>query len=427
MQRSRLPRFLQRLGFPRILGLLFAFLLSIKLLSACNEQLVTLSFVVPTPEVKQWNSLIQDFQVKYPNIHIHIDGRHTEDVKRAYEEKNSDYDLVYMDSIWVPKFAEQGLLKDLSDWNLTSTKELNEFLPGDVAGGKYNQKVYRIPFRSDVGVLYYRKDLLEAANEQPPETFEDLIRISQKVQKQTGTLFGYLWHGEVNEGLSAMFLEVLKGYGGFWIHPETKEVGLDQPAAFNAVKFLRSTIEKGISPRDFTKYTDSAIRYLFLNDKAVFMRDWPIFWSDANKAKSLLRGKIAIKPMLHEGKNKSVACQGGWGLGISNNTKHEDATRTAIQFFTSAAAQRKFVLEETYLPSRKALFYDPQIVDRHSFYPKLLEVTRYPALRPSVPDYDQASKILQKHLSDALNARQDSEADEQMKIAAKETRQLLKY
>jgi hypothetical protein len=39
-----------------------------------------------------------------------------------------------------------------------------------------------------------------------------------------------------------MFVEVLQGYGGFWINPTTQEVGLDKPEAIAAVRFLAAPL-----------------------------------------------------------------------------------------------------------------------------------------------------------------------------------------
>jgi multiple sugar transport system substrate-binding protein len=140
-----------------------------------------------------------------------------------------------MDVIWVSEFADKDWLMDLS--NRISQKELTKFLESDVAAGRYKSRLYRIPYRSDIGLLYYRNDLLDKARFQPPETFQQLLQISQKLQKQGAAKWGYLWQEREYEGVSAMFVEVLNGYGGFWINPATREVGLDRPEAIAAVRF----------------------------------------------------------------------------------------------------------------------------------------------------------------------------------------------
>jgi multiple sugar transport system substrate-binding protein len=87
-------------------------------------------------------------------------GDLTEKLKEFYTinfRSGNPYDLIYMDVIWVSEFANKGWLMDLSDQ--ISAKELAQFLESNVAAGRYNSGLYRIPFRSDIGLLYYRKDL----------------------------------------------------------------------------------------------------------------------------------------------------------------------------------------------------------------------------------------------------------------------------
>lgn len=440
--KRKLQNFLQQVRFLRILGLIFALLLCIKLLPACTNQPVTLSFVVAQEEVKYWQPLIEQFNQNNPDIFIklannsEIHPNNTDQLKDIYKPKSKgkplDYDLVYMDIIWVPEFAENEILQDLTN-EFSSDDLKKEFLVSEVDNGLYKNKLYRIPFRTDVGVLFYRKDLLKAVNEKPPKTFDDLLRIAQKVKKQSpGIQDGYLWQGRRTEALAAMFVEVLKGYGGIWID-EKKTVGLDKPEAIQAVKFLRDTIDLGISPQSVTSDDENETRNKFLAGQAIFLRNWPNVWLDANRPNSFVRGKIDIQPMpmVHaQGKeNNSGGCKGGWGFGIAKNTKHKKQAVEVIKFFTSAAVQRQFTVTYGSVPTRRQLFFEPKIVAKYNHFPQLLSMIDEPNTwvpRPRIPQYAQASCILQKHLNAALSTNKGHPSPEEaMKKAAEETRHLL--
>ena len=185
--------------------------------------------------------------------------------------------------------------EDLSD--RAAPAMLSEFLAGDVNGGRYDGGLYRIPFRSDAGMLYYRKDLLDAADREPPATFAELAEISQQLQGGGEVEWGYLWQGRQYEGLSAMFVEILAGFGGTWIDPETKAVGLDAPEAIAAIEFLQSTVTDGLTPEGVTTYQEEESRLLFQNGKTAFLRNWPYVWRLANDPESPIAGKLGIVPM----------------------------------------------------------------------------------------------------------------------------------
>lgn len=422
----------RKLRWPRygylFLGCLLIFLGLFIPKPAFTQQPVTLSLLLNATEVPSWREvIIPSFEAKYPHIKINlIEGPNQTNLQEdlytsAFLLGDSPYDLIMMDVIWTGKFAAAGWLLDLSD-RVSEAELKQDFLEKDVEGGKYQGKLYRMPFRSDVGMLYYRQDLLNAAGYTPPETFADLVRISQDLQQQKAARWGYLWQGRQYEGLPAMFVEVLQGFGGFWVNPDTKAVGLDQPEAIAAVKFLLSTIQTGISPPGVTTYAEEETRRLFQSGEAVFLRSWPYVWALANPG-SAIAGKIGIKPMVSNPGYSPGSCLGGWGIGIAKSSRHPDAAWQAIAYFTSAEAEREFILKTGYVPSRRALFTDPEIVAQYPHYPQLLQVVESAVLRPPIPQYAQASDILQRYLNGALTGRFAPEAA--MKAAAAETRRLL--
>ena len=396
-------------------------------LAALSQQPVTISFLVRALEGDQLQTLVEDFEAENPDIRIDIvRGPNAADsVEDLYTASfllgDSPYDLVFSDIVWIPKFAAAGWLTDLSD--RVSEDELSDFLDADVEAGQVQGGLYRMPFRSDVGMLYYRTDLLNEAGLEPPETFEDLIAASQTLQDEGLVDWGYVWQGLQYEGLSAGFVEILEGHGGFWIDPETSEVGLDQPEAIAAVNFLRNTIESDISPDGVTNYLEEDTLRVFRNGNAAFLRNWPYVWPEVNKDSSEIQGQVALKPMVHEPGENSGACQGGWGFGISSTTPHPDEAWRVVEYFTSQDAQRKFVTEYGYVPSRESLFTDPQVLEAYDHYDQLLEVAQQAVLRPPIAQYAQASDVLQRYLSSAITGQMSPE--QAMQRAAGETRRIL--
>ncbi|MCC5621416.1 ABC transporter substrate-binding protein [Nostoc sp. CHAB 5715] len=426
---NKLQKFIQKQSYLHI-GVLLATLLSIILFSwvALSQQPVTLNLLMTAPDAEPWRQgLIRDFEAENPGIRINlVEGPNaTNLLEDLYTSSfilgESPYDLINMDVIWTSKFAAAGWLLPLDD--RISKQELGAFSSQDVEGGRYQNKLYRIPVRSDVGMLYYREDLIQQAGLKSPETFDDLIRISQVLQKKKEVNWGYVWQGRQYEGLVAMFAEVLDGFGGFWVNPDTLEVGLDRPETLQAIEFLRSTIREGISPPGVTTYQEEDTRRLFQSGQVAFLRSWPYAWPLAQAENSPIRGKIAIKPMVHAPGQTGAGSLGGWGLGISKTSRHPEEAWKAIQYFTSREAQRRFIFSAGYVPSRRDLFTDPEIVAKYPHYPQLLEVVDNAVLRPPIAQYAQTSDILQRYLSAALSGRINSERA--MQAAAAETRRLL--
>ncbi len=405
----------------------FLSILCISILPAqTQEKPVTIQVLIQALEASFWEPIQADFNKTHPNINLEIvkgpnDTNLVEDLyTSSFLLGDSPYDLVYMDIVWVPKFAAANWLKDLSE--KVDIQQLQKiYLQGDVAGGIYQEKLYRMPLNSGGGMLYYRTDLLKKGGFEPPNTFPEIIKISQELQKEGLVQWGYVWQGKQYEGLSAMFIEILEGYGGFWVNLETNEVGLDKAEAIEAVDFLRQTISQGISPPGVTTYAEEETRRLFESGNTVFLRNWPYVYPLASASK--IGGNFDIKPMVHAPGKNSGACLGGWGLGIAKTTKNPEEAWEVIQYFNQPEVQIKFILETGFVPARKSLFNDSILVEQFPYLPNLFPVVNNSVLRPPIPQYAQASDILQRYLSAALTGSRTPESA--MKAAARETRVLL--
>ncbi|MEB3214184.1 MAG: ABC transporter substrate-binding protein [Leptolyngbyaceae bacterium] len=419
----RLLKRLRRYGAIALTACVFTVLIGFVALS---QQPVTISFLVRAVEADQLQVLVDQFESENPDIRLDIvRGPNAADsVEDLYTASfllgDSPYDLVYSDIVWIPKFAAAGWLMDLSD--RVSETDLDDFLDADVEAGQVQGGFYRMPFRSDVGMLYYRTDLLNEAGLEPPETFSDLIEAARTLQDQDLVEWGYVWQGLQYEGLSAGFMEILAGHGGFWIDPDTSEVGLDQPEAIEAVEFLKTVINEQISPPGVTNYLEEDTLRVFQNGNAAFLRNWPYVWPVVNEESSQISGNVALRPMVHAPGESSAACQGGWGFGIAKETAHPEEAWRVVEFFTSEDAQRTFVLEHGYVPSRRSLFTDPEILATYEHYDELLEVAETAVLRPPIGQYAQASDILQRYLSSAISGQLS--AEQAMERAAGETRRI---
>ena len=103
------------------------------------------------------------------------------------------------DVIWPAQFAAQGYVLDLSDRFTPAMKAKN--LEGPVKATEYDGKTWAVPWFTDAGMFYYRKDLLEKSGfSDPPETWNEMKRMADKVRSNSGTRFGYVFQGAQDEG-----------------------------------------------------------------------------------------------------------------------------------------------------------------------------------------------------------------------------------
>ena len=357
-----------------------------------------------------WGKLISEFNSQATGTQVRlVEGPSATNAREdlystSFLSGQSSFDIVYCDVIWVAKFAAAGWLRDLT--HRLSQEDREDFLATELKAGSYKGRLYRIPAFTDAGLLYYRKDLVPV----PPRTFGELVDLSRK--NQTKERWGFLWQGKQYEGLITAFLEVLWGFGGDWIDPETLRVHIDGPEAVEALRFLRSTIDT-ISPPGVTGYIEEDTRLLFQSGRAVFLRNWPYMWTLMQRSKAPVFDKVAYTTMVHAPGRSGAATLGGWGFAVSSYCRNPGGAWKFVEFITRREQLSRVQSSMGRIPSRRSLMPE-----------EFIPIAGNARMRPAIPEYAQASDILQRWVSAALTGGVDCE--KALTEAARETRALLK-
>jgi multiple sugar transport system substrate-binding protein len=382
-----------------------------------------MTVLMPPDTTGVWHGIFAEFNRRNPGIRIrHVEGPTATNTREdlyvtSFLSGQTIYDLVYADVQWIPKFASAGWIEDLTErWDAGNWAR---FLDGAIAGSKYQGRIYRMPVQMNGGVLFYRKDLLDGIGAKPPESFSDLLRLSQQLQDPPA-LWGFVWQGKQYEGLVCDYLEVLTGFGGTWIDPDTGRIGLDEPQAVAALEFLRDCIQcHHISPPGTTTYEEEVGRQLFHSGRAVFLRNWPYVWALAQKEDSPVRGKVGMVPMPRTPEGRHASTLGGWGFAIAKTSRQKDAAWKFLEYMATLEPILKLHESDGVEPALHA-FYEQSSDPMNKMIYEVLQTT---IPRPPIAQYAQASDILQRYVSAALTDRMNS--GEALAAAAKETRLLI--
>jgi multiple sugar transport system substrate-binding protein len=357
-----------------------------------------------------WQELARRFEAANPGIEVEVvAGPPSSDTRQdlyttAFLAGESTYDLVSMDVVWVAKLAAAGWLLPLEERLPVAEREA--FLAPVMAASWWDGHLWRVPMTADAGLLYYRRDLVAEA----PATAAGLARAAAAAQRPP-ELWGFVYQGREYEGLVCDFLELAWGFGGRLLDDDGGVV-LDSPEAAAALAWWRGTLAgpRPIAPPGVTTYQEEEARHLFQEGRAVFMRNWPYAWSLLQADGSPVAGKVGIAPMVHGPGGESAATLGGFGFGISAFTEHPEEAWRFIRYATSEEGQRLLHLRNGFVPSRRALFTDPEIVAVSPHYPRLREILERARPRPVHPAWSEISDALQRHVSAALVGQREPAA-----------------
>src|SRR5215207_6346850 len=99
-------------------------------------------------------------------------GQRLDKLRTQFQAGGEDLDVILGDVIWTAELAASDWISDLSDRFPEGDQQ--GFLPGSVEAITYEGKTFGMPWFTDTGLLYYRKDLLqESGFDGPPKTWDE--------------------------------------------------------------------------------------------------------------------------------------------------------------------------------------------------------------------------------------------------------------
>jgi multiple sugar transport system substrate-binding protein len=353
--------------------------------------------------------LLREFERRNPGVTVRSEPlTWTSDEQHQFyvinlEGASPTFDVLMLDVIWVPEFAQAGWLLDLSPW--VTRDELAPHFPAAVAAATWGGRVWGVPWNMNVGVMYYRADLLAKQGLAQPRTWEELVTQTERVRAAVGDarLDGVLWQGKQYEGLVVNVLEHFWGSGTDLIGEDGRVLPhVDRAEA--ALAFMRGLLERGASPPWVTAGDEELTRRAFGDGRAVFVRSWPYALDLFEQPDSPVRGRVGIAAIPgHVGGPPGAGATGGFHLAVNRRTRHAEAAVALVRYLGGEPAQRALTAAGVALyPTRMALYHDPDIVRARPQMPRFHDLALAARPRPVTPWYLMLSTTVQPEFSAVL-------------------------
>ena len=331
-------------------------------------------------------------------------GQRLDKLRTQFQAGGENIDVILGDVIWTAELAESGWISDLSDRFPESKQQ--QFLPGSVEAITFNGKPYGMPWFTDTGLLYYRKDLLKKSGfNGPPKTWDELKQMTRKVRRDSDIKFGFLFQGAKSEAGVCDGCEFIWGHGGNVLDPsDPTKVLVDSPQAIEGLETERSMITDGIAPKAVTVYEETETEGGFLRGDAVFLRNWPYVYSliGTSSYPKLKTDQVGVSELPSADGKPGNGTVGDQPLYISTSSKYPDAAWKFIEFLSATEQQRFRAVEGSYLPTRSALYDDPEIQDSVPVVALAKQALQHTRPRPVSPYYSDMSLEMQDQFNASL-------------------------
>ena len=322
--------------------------------------------------------------------------------------KASDIDVFQIDVIWPGILGNHFI--DLKEHSGGAEKEHFQAI---VDNNTVDGKLVAMPWFTDAGLLYYRKDLLEKHGVQPPTTWAEMTEGAKKIQKAERAagneqFWGFVWQGKAYEGLTCNALEWVASHGGGTIVDESGKVTINNPGAIEAIEMAASWVGT-ITPQGVLNYAEEEARGVFQQGNAAFMRNWPYAWSLAQGDDSPVKDKVGAMALPKGGADgKPAATLGGWQLSVSKYSKHQEAAADLVMHLASSEVQKLRAVEGSYNPTIPKLYENAEVLAANPFFGELYETFTSAVPRPSTATgakYNQVSNEFWNAVHEVLSKK----------------------
>ena len=231
---------------------------------------------------------------------------------------SADIDVFQIDVIWPGILADHFI--DLSAY--IPKEEIDQHFRAIVENNTVDGRFIAMPWFTDAGLLYYRKDLLEKYGRPVPQTWQE----REETARTVGT----------------------------------------------------------IAPEGVLNYAEDESRGVFQSGNAVFMRNWPYAWALSQAEDSPIRGKVGVAALPKGGPDgKHTGGLGGWQLAGSKYSENPEVAADLVRYLTSYDEQKRRAIKGSYNPTIEALYRDEEVLAAVPFFGSLYDTFVNAVARPS--------------------------------------------
>ncbi|WP_123039572.1 ABC transporter substrate-binding protein [Cohnella candidum] len=307
-------------------------------------------------------------------------------------------------------FFKNGWLQALDDYvNKDPAYDFADISKSAIGTATVDGKLAGIPIISEQEILYYRKDLLEAAGIPVPKTIDELVAAAKKLHDPGKEMYGFVARGQ-RSPLVTQVSSFLYSEGGDFMNGD--KASINTPEALKAFTTY-GTLLKDYGPPGVLNMSWPQAFGIFGQGKVAFLTDANSLYKNAtDPSKSQVADKVGFAPFPAGAAGSKPYNITSWGLAINAKSVDKDAAWAFIQWATSKEIVLK-TQEKGNPGARTSVWDNPQ--GTTGFPPELVAVIKESVKggidhdRPTVINVGEArdavGEIVQKIITGETNVQ----------------------
>ena len=292
-------------------------------------------------------------------------------------------DIIYINE-WCYSLAYRNVLMGLDDFIANDSEfDLNQFPESLLTPLRYEDKLYALPQEVSPFVMYYNKDMFEAAGVELPTddwTIDDFYAAAKALTDPEKKVYGYRHPGAWADQVLGWFSRA----GVEYDISGTEVKGLDTPEALEALQFLYDmVVVDGLSPNPAALTAMGKGADALFRNQSVAMESAGLWMLPTYKADPLdFEWDVVRMPMDKNQKTKA----GILNWGISSATKNPEVSWDVLKFLVGPKGMRIVAESNMALPGSNDEAANQIVLD--SKFPENVQ-----AFVDSVPDVDMTDQL----------------------------------
>lgn len=325
-----------------------------------------------------------------------------EQLIRRLASNDSSIDIMSLDTVYVPEFANAGYLETVPEEYTESFTE--DVIEAAAESSYWEDELVSAPLQANTQILWYRKSVAEAAglDMSQPVTWDQIIEAAQSQEKEIGA------QGIRAESLTVWVNALIESQGGQIVvdpeaEPEETELGLDTPEGEKAAEIMSTIGQEGLGGPSFSNLDENGALQRFQGDNGGFMVNWPFVYSalaaaveDGSLDQAVLDDVgWAPYPAVEEG-TPGAAPFGGVKLAVGAFSSNPEAAFAAVDCIRAPEHQSEYFITDGLPPATRAAFDDPAVQDELPYAQAILDSLETAASRPVSPYYSTITGGIQR-------------------------------
>ncbi|MDA3919910.1 MAG: extracellular solute-binding protein [Salinisphaera sp.] len=336
-------------------------------------------------------------------------------------EELSNYDIIDFDLPWLGEYHRGNVLHPIDDLVALGNFNPSDFQPAAWDASSYDGVQYGVPIEPTPELLFYRRDILEAEDIEPPETTDNLLEALSTLRRRRPDLGGITFCAAAGAPIAHMFMQIMGDFGRppidlpfvngdfdlSCIQGEHMRPCIDTPEGLAAADYLLRL--KDFAPSDILELAWDETVQRFSDGDVAFAYAWSgrAARFDLNPESPAYR-KAGYLAHPHGAGGTSISPMGGYAFGIPANIAPErvDLAWRVIKYLTSPAVTKFYMQKGCLVSPRFSVNADPEVRNMSQIIETVDNLAQQGRLkfwqRPPVPEFNDIVRVLGREIHDMM-------------------------